>query len=122
MEPQEMPTICTAWFRARLHALVRALLPMAKLTLPSAEGMYSVYLNLREGDTMTELLKKAFEAVSKLPPESQDAIAARMLMELEDESRWDETFAKSQDKLARMADEAIAEFKGRKTVPLEDIL
>lgn len=71
---------------------------------------------------MTELLKKAFEAVSKLPPESQDAIAARMLMELEDESRWDEAFARSQDKLAKMADEAIEEFKAGKTVPLEDIL
>ncbi len=71
---------------------------------------------------MTELLKKAFEAISKLPPESQDAIAARMLMELEDESGWDASFAESQDKLARLADEAIEEFKAGKTVPLEDIL
>jgi len=71
---------------------------------------------------MTELLKKAFEAVSLLPPETQDAIAARMLMELEDENRWDEAFAGSQDKLARMADEAMEEFETGKTVPLEDIL
>jgi hypothetical protein len=71
---------------------------------------------------MTELLKKAFEAISKLPPESQDAIAARMLMELEDESRWDEAFPGSQDMLTRMADEAIAEFKVGKTIPLKDIL
>lgn len=71
---------------------------------------------------MTELLKKAFEAVSKLPPESQDAIAARILSELEDESRWDKAFAASQDKLSRMADEAIDEYKAGKTVPLEDIL
>jgi hypothetical protein len=71
---------------------------------------------------MTELLKKAFEAVSKLPPETQDAIAARMLMELEEERHWDEAFAGSQDKLARMADEAIGEFKAGETVPLEEIL
>jgi hypothetical protein len=71
---------------------------------------------------MTELLKKAIEAVSKLPPESQDAIAARLLMELEDERSWDEAFAGSQDKLARMADAALDEFKTGKTVPLEDIL
>ncbi len=71
---------------------------------------------------MTELLKKAFEAISKLPADSQDAIASRMLMELEDESRWDEAFAVSQDKLARMADEAIDEFKAGKTIPLEDII
>ncbi len=71
---------------------------------------------------MTELLKKAFDAVSKLPPETQDALAARILMELEDELRWDEAFAGSQDKLAQMADEAIEEFKAGKTLPLEDIL
>jgi hypothetical protein len=71
---------------------------------------------------MTELLKKAFDAVSKLPPETQDAIASRMLMELNDERRWDEAFAGSQDKLARLADEAIEEFKAGKTLPLEDIL
>ena len=71
---------------------------------------------------MTELLKKAFEAVSKLPPETQDAIAARLLVELEEEDRWDEAFAKSQDQLARMADQAISEYKAGKTVPLEDIL
>ena len=71
---------------------------------------------------MTELLKKAFDAVSKLPPETQDALAARILMELEDELRWDEAFAGSQDKLAQMADEAIKEFEAGKTLPLEDIL
>jgi len=71
---------------------------------------------------MTELLKKAFEAVSKLPPETQDAIAARLLVELQDEDHWDEAFAKSQDQLARMADEAISEYNAGKTVPLEDIL
>lgn len=71
---------------------------------------------------MTELLKKAFDAVSKLPPETQDALAARILMELEDELRWDEAFAGSQDKLAQMADEAIEEFKAGRTLPLEDIL
>lgn len=71
---------------------------------------------------MTELLKRAFDAVSKLPAESQDIIAARILAELEDESCWDEAFARSQDELARMADEAIGEFMAGKTVPLEDIL
>jgi len=93
-----------------------------ELTQPFTKGMFPNYLNLHKGGPMTELLKKAFEAVSKLPPESQDAIAVRMLMDLEEESRWDEALARSQDKLARVADEAIEEFKAGKTVPLEDIL
>lgn len=90
--------------------------------IPVAFNSDDAFLDIREGYPMTELLKKAIEAISKLPPESQDAIAARVLLELEDEARWDEAFASSQDKLARMADQAIAEFKAGKTVPLEDIL
>jgi hypothetical protein len=92
------------------------------LTLVFAGGIFQGILNSPQGDPMTELLKKAFDAVSKLSPKTQDAIAARLLVELEDEDRWDEAFAKSQDKLARMADEAIREYKDGKTVPLEDIL
>ncbi len=60
---------------------------------------------------MTDLLKKAFDAVSALPPESRDALAKMILAEIEDEKRWDEAFAKSQDKLAALADEAIAEYR-----------
>lgn len=50
---------------------------------------------------MTQLLEKALHEVSKLPPEKQEAIASVILEELEDERRWDEAFAASQDKLAQ---------------------
>ena len=50
---------------------------------------------------MARLLEKALTAVYKLPPEKQDAIAAVILEELEDEQQWDEAFAASQDKLAQ---------------------
>ena len=52
---------------------------------------------------MTQLLKKALIEVRKLPPETQDAIASIILEELEDERRWDRSFAASQDKLAQLA-------------------
>jgi hypothetical protein len=71
---------------------------------------------------MTTLLKKAFDAASSLPPERQDALAKLVLAEIEDEERWDKAFAKSQDKLADMAAEAIAEHKAGKTRPMEEIL
>jgi hypothetical protein len=71
---------------------------------------------------MTTLLKKAFDAASILPPERQDALAKLVLAEIEDEKRWDEAWAKSQDKLADMAAEAIAEHKAGKTRPMEDLL
>ena len=71
---------------------------------------------------MTSLLKKAFDAASSLPTDRQDAIARLVLAEIEDEKRWDEAFAGSQDKLADMAAEAIAEHKAGKTRPMEKIL
>lgn len=52
---------------------------------------------------MTQLLEKVLTEVYKLPPEKQDAIAAVILEELEDERLWDKAFAESQDKLAQLA-------------------
>jgi hypothetical protein len=68
---------------------------------------------------MTELLKKAFEKASQLPAEEQDRFGAWMLEELDSEERWNELFARSQDLLASMADEALAEHQGGKTAPLD---
>ncbi len=71
---------------------------------------------------MTSLLKKAFNAASSLPIECHDSIAKFILAEIEDEKRWDETFAGSQDKLADMAVEAIAGHNAGKTRPMKEIL
>ena len=60
---------------------------------------------------MTDLLKQAFAQASKLSPQQQDVIADWLLKELESESRWDEVFAKSQDVLAKLGSEAIAEHR-----------
>ena len=71
---------------------------------------------------MTELLEKAFAEASKLPQEAQDMLAKMLLDDLAAEEKWDETFAKSQDKLALLADEALAEYQDGKTKKLEEIL
>ena len=60
---------------------------------------------------MTQLLEKALIEVYKLPPELQDFIAAIILEELEDERRWDKTFAESQDLLTKLAEEARGDIK-----------
>ena len=44
--------------------------------------------------------------VAGLSAEDQDAIAALILEELEDEQRWDAAFAASQDQLAKLAEKA----------------
>lgn len=60
---------------------------------------------------MTVLLERAVEKARMLPDDQQDALAALLLDEIEDEARWDEAFARpeSHDVLARMAAEAMAE-------------
>jgi hypothetical protein len=52
---------------------------------------------------MTTLLEKALAEVKKLTPEAQDAIATLILEELDDEQRWDTTFAATQPQLAKLA-------------------
>ena len=67
---------------------------------------------------MTHLLEKALSELAKLPDAEQDALAAILLDELTSEQRWSESFAKSQDLLAKLAEEALAEHVAGKTKPL----
>jgi hypothetical protein len=67
---------------------------------------------------MTRLLKEAIRAVEALPEAEQDALAASILADLEDERRWTEAFAGSQDVLAALADEAREEHRTGRTLPL----
>lgn len=53
---------------------------------------------------MTQLLEQAIEKTRRLSESEQDAIAALILEELEDERRWDQAFAASQDKLSKLAE------------------
>ena len=67
---------------------------------------------------MTELLERAIARLKTLSASEQDAISAMILEELEDEIRWDEAFARSKDALAKLATEAIAEYRAGKTKEL----
>ena len=60
---------------------------------------------------MTLLLEKAINEVYKLSPDKQDAIAALILEELEDEERWEAAFAASEDKLAKLVQKVRADIK-----------
>ena len=68
---------------------------------------------------MTELLRKAFEEASKLQATEQDALASVLLQELEDERRWDGALETTPEQLARLADEALADFRAGRTEPLD---
>ncbi len=61
---------------------------------------------------MTTLLERAVLAASHLPEQEQDALAARILEEIEDEQAWNRTFDATTDAqwdaLAAMARSQIA--------------
>jgi len=67
---------------------------------------------------MTELLERAIAKLKTLPAGEQDAIAAMILEELEDDLRWDEVFSRSPDTLAQLATSAMAEYHAGKTQEL----
>lgn len=68
---------------------------------------------------MGTLLEKAIAETARLPERDQEAIGALILVELESERRWDELFAKSQDLLAELAEEARKEHHADLTEPLD---
>ena len=68
---------------------------------------------------MTEMLETAFARVQQLPEEQQDALAALIIEEIEDETRWDTAFARSPEILERLAAEAEEEDRQGKTQELD---
>jgi restriction endonuclease S subunit len=68
---------------------------------------------------MTQLLERVLDRLHRLPDAEQDAIAAVILDELEDDARWQHAFEQSQDQLATLAQEALAEFRTGKTRELD---
>ncbi len=68
---------------------------------------------------MGKLLQKVMVEAAKLPDEEQEAFAAFMLAELESEHRWDDLFSRSQDLLAKMAEDARQEYRAGLTEPLD---
>ena len=68
---------------------------------------------------MTEALKRAFEAASRLPERGQDELAAAILEELDADERWEAVLARSQGTLERLADEALEEHRAGRTEALD---
>jgi hypothetical protein len=68
---------------------------------------------------MTELLERAIAQLKIRPVEQQNAIATMILEELEEEAKWEQSFAHSPDLLAKLASEAMAEYRAGKTQELD---
>lgn len=67
---------------------------------------------------MTKLLEQAIDHLKRLNADRQDAIASLIIKELEDDAKWDAAFASSQDLLADLVAEAMAEYNAGQTQAL----
>jgi hypothetical protein len=68
---------------------------------------------------MTKTLTRAVRKASALPTREQNAFARWMLQELADEARWERTFRRTQGKLRRLAETALAERRAGRTRKLD---
>jgi hypothetical protein len=70
---------------------------------------------------MTSLLQRAFDEAAKLPEAEQDLLASRLLAELAAEDEFDRAIARSPEKLARLAQEALTEHRAGKNRVMERV-
>jgi hypothetical protein len=68
---------------------------------------------------MSELFDFAIQKVQSLPEAEKNVIAAIIIEELEDETRWKQSFSRSQDALAKLAIEAMQEDRNGETEKLD---
>jgi hypothetical protein len=87
--------------------------PHIRLILFKGLSLHS--LKFRIGEIMTELLKQAFTQASNFSEVEQNLLAKWILAEMDSEQRWNRAFARSEDLLSQLADEALAEHKAGKT-------
>ena len=70
---------------------------------------------------MTELLERAIAQLKTLPADEQDAIAARLLAEMEDEQTWKAQFeSTTDDQWDRMAEMVRKEIAAGDVTPLAE--
>ena len=68
---------------------------------------------------MTEMLERAIARLQALPESEQDAIAAMILEEIENDKGWDESFSQSPNILEKLAVSAMAEYHAGQTQELD---
>lgn len=85
----------------------------------SAAGRVGPPFRLGYTAGMTRSLTAAIERLEALPPDEQDRVATWLLDELTDEAKWAEQFAASQDLLAELGKEALADHAAGRTRPLD---
>ena len=64
---------------------------------------------------MTTLLEQAIDRLRKCSPAEQDTIAALILEELADDTRWEEAFAASRPEIEQLAEKVRSKIRSGQT-------
>ena len=72
---------------------------------------------------MTTLLEQAIDQLRRCSPAEQDTIAALILEELADDTRWEEAFAASRPEIEQLAEKVRAQIRAGQTrdMRIEDL-
>ena len=72
---------------------------------------------------MTTLLEQAIDQLRKCTPAEQDTIAALILEELADDTRWEEAVAASRPEIEQLTEKVRAQFRAGQTrdIRIEDL-
>jgi hypothetical protein len=72
---------------------------------------------------MTTLLEQAIDQLRRCSPAEQDTIAALILEEIADDTRWEEAFAASQSEIEQLATQVRAKTRSGQTrdMRIEDL-
>lgn len=68
---------------------------------------------------MTKALQQAIDRLQQAPDEQQDALAALLLHELDEDARWTESTAANVDKLRHLVKDVLADDQRGECEPLE---
>jgi hypothetical protein len=60
---------------------------------------------------MTKLLQQAFDRASSLPSDLQDQLARELIVKIESEMQWDNSFENSQEQLHKLGKKALDDLK-----------
>ena len=77
---------------------------------------------LHYSESVTELLRKAFNRVEAMPESDQDAFAYGIMEMVDEEEAWDRSLKSNPEKLVAMAEEALEEHRRGQTRPIEELL
>jgi hypothetical protein len=76
-------------------------------------------MTVGSGMVMTKALRDAMKEAEALPESEQDQLAAAIRAQIEAERAWATRLAGSRDVLGALADEALAEHRSGRSLPLD---